>query len=247
MGVLAHKSSAWRCPARPDWVAGTRRVASAGRLRLPPSTPLWLGTPARPGYPRGRPPPLLPLQNFEQYDDDSAGLAPSGSRSRPIADPNFIGYTYKAWDAVHSKEGASLTRRGAAPAGLAHGACAGCGAQQGVCNPRLRSVRAGGRRFLATMRGINSWGRPQPSSAGKGRRHAHPASNLHCCVRWPSPQRCSQAAGEGAAHSRTTQHQPAGGSLWRCQHSVTSLSWWHLPRPLSQQPAAAFNFTPHAA
>lgn len=32
------------------------------------------------------------LQNFEQYEDDGAsGLTPGGSRSRPIADPNFIG------------------------------------------------------------------------------------------------------------------------------------------------------------
>lgn len=56
-------------------------------------------------------PPYRPLveheldtQNFEQYEDEGAGLAPGGSRSRPIADPNFIGYTYKNWDAVHSKE-----------------------------------------------------------------------------------------------------------------------------------------------
>lgn len=55
------------------------------------------------------PPPFLPsrtapalLQNFEQYEDESAGLTPGGSRSRPIADPNFIGYTYKGWDAVHA-------------------------------------------------------------------------------------------------------------------------------------------------
>ena len=47
-----------------------------------------------------RPAPAL-LQNFEQYEDESAGLTPGGSRSRPIADPNFIGYTYKGWDAVH--------------------------------------------------------------------------------------------------------------------------------------------------
>ncbi|KAL4418874.1 hypothetical protein ABPG77_002630 [Micractinium sp. CCAP 211/92] len=46
----------------------------------------------------------LDTQNFEQYEDEGAGLVPGGSRSRPIADPNFIGYTYKNWDAVHSKE-----------------------------------------------------------------------------------------------------------------------------------------------
>ena len=56
------------------------------------------------------PPPFLPsrtapalLQNFEQYEDESAGLTPGGSRSRPIADPNFIGDTYTGWDAVHAR------------------------------------------------------------------------------------------------------------------------------------------------
>lgn len=56
----------------------------------------------------GRPPRRPSSQNFEQYEDEGAGLVPGGSRSRPIADPNFIGYTYKNWDAVHSKEGAWL-------------------------------------------------------------------------------------------------------------------------------------------
>ncbi|KAI3435734.1 hypothetical protein D9Q98_001792 [Chlorella vulgaris] len=43
----------------------------------------------------------LDTQNFEQYEEESGtGLTPGGSRSRPIADPNFIGYTYKAWDVV---------------------------------------------------------------------------------------------------------------------------------------------------
>ncbi|PRW59736.1 serine threonine- kinase tricorner-like [Chlorella sorokiniana] len=47
----------------------------------------------------------LDTQNFEQYEDDGAtGLTPGGSRSRPIADPNFIGYTYKGWDAVHNTQ-----------------------------------------------------------------------------------------------------------------------------------------------
>lgn len=28
------------------------------------------------------------------------GGTPSGSRSRPVADPHFVGYTYKNWEAV---------------------------------------------------------------------------------------------------------------------------------------------------
>jgi hypothetical protein len=50
----------------------------------------------------------LDTQNFEQYEDDNppASLAAGGgSRSRPIADPHFIGYTYKNWDAVHATQG----------------------------------------------------------------------------------------------------------------------------------------------
>ncbi|EFN54238.1 hypothetical protein CHLNCDRAFT_135759 [Chlorella variabilis] len=47
----------------------------------------------------------LDTQNFEQYEDEGgSGLTPGGSRSRPIADPNFIGYTYKNWDVVHSAQ-----------------------------------------------------------------------------------------------------------------------------------------------
>jgi serine/threonine protein kinase len=50
--------------------------------------------------------PRMRPQNFEQYEDESgAGLTPGGSRFRPIADPTFIGYTYKAWDAMHSSAG----------------------------------------------------------------------------------------------------------------------------------------------
>lgn len=51
----------------------------------------------------------LDTQNFEQYEDESSSV-PSGSRSRPIADPHFIGYTYKAWDAVHGGAGEAKQR-----------------------------------------------------------------------------------------------------------------------------------------
>ncbi|PSC69607.1 serine threonine kinase 19 [Micractinium conductrix] len=57
------------------------------------------------------------VHNFEQYEDDGgSGLAPAGARSRPIADPNFIGYTYKGWDAVHSKEAKQRVKEQRAPA-----------------------------------------------------------------------------------------------------------------------------------
>ncbi|GAB4822162.1 hypothetical protein N2152v2_009208 [Parachlorella kessleri] len=63
-------------------------------------------------------PPLeheLDTQNFEQYDEDRppASMASGGSvssRSRPIADPNFIGYTYKNWDAVHATQAKQRVR-----------------------------------------------------------------------------------------------------------------------------------------
>ena len=61
----------------------------------------------------------LDTQNFEQYEDDEAGIAlESRSRSRPVADPHFVGYTYKNWEAtdpasgrqrVHSKSSAPRT------------------------------------------------------------------------------------------------------------------------------------------
>lgn len=80
-------------------------------------------------------PPFRPLQNFEQYDDDrppASMLGPSGSgRSRPIADPNFIGYTYKNWDAVHATQGARDARVWATGVGwLRAGLC--CCAEESV-------------------------------------------------------------------------------------------------------------------
>jgi serine/threonine kinase 38 len=58
----------------------------------------------------------LDTQNFEQYEDEEGGDghgASSGhgggggasggesrSRSRPVADPHFVGYTYKNWEAT---------------------------------------------------------------------------------------------------------------------------------------------------
>ncbi|KAL6768995.1 hypothetical protein ACKKBG_A17060 [Auxenochlorella protothecoides x Auxenochlorella symbiontica] len=63
------------------------------------------------------PPPYRPAitheldtQNFEQYEDPErgarAGHSPgsASSRSRPVADPNFIGYTYKPFEAVQRSD-----------------------------------------------------------------------------------------------------------------------------------------------
>ena len=47
----------------------------------------------------------LDTQNFEQYEDEEGGGgtaagAEARGRSRPVADPHFVGYTYKNWDAT---------------------------------------------------------------------------------------------------------------------------------------------------
>ena len=44
----------------------------------------------------------LDTQNFENFEDE-AGTPSSGSSKRwGRADPNFIGYTYKNWEAISS-------------------------------------------------------------------------------------------------------------------------------------------------
>ena len=43
----------------------------------------------------------LDTQNFENFDEQApAGLNPSGMKRWARADPNFVGYTYKNWEAV---------------------------------------------------------------------------------------------------------------------------------------------------
>lgn len=83
--------------------------------RTPQAHPFFAGVPWDKLYSSLAPPYRPPIeheldtQNFEQYEDDHAtNMLPPGSavsRSRPIADPNFIGYTYKNWDAVHATQG----------------------------------------------------------------------------------------------------------------------------------------------
>lgn len=60
----------------------------------------------------------LDTQNFERFDEDAAMASPSGGAKKwTKADPNFIGYTYKNWEAVHqagSEPGASVAGQVAA-------------------------------------------------------------------------------------------------------------------------------------
>ena len=55
----------------------------------------------------GRPPLTCPaVQNFEAYEGGGEGTPSSEGRGRRTrADPNFIGYTYKAWEAVSPPPG----------------------------------------------------------------------------------------------------------------------------------------------
>lgn len=49
----------------------------------------------------------LDTQNFEDYDEDVAKSAPTGVNRRRT-DPNFIGYTFKNFEAVHPDGSQSL-------------------------------------------------------------------------------------------------------------------------------------------
>lgn len=43
----------------------------------------------------------LDTQNFENFDEQvPVGLNPGGMKRWARADPNFVGYTYKNWEAV---------------------------------------------------------------------------------------------------------------------------------------------------
>ena len=54
----------------------------------------------------------LDTQNFENFDEQApVGLNPSGMKRWARADPNFVGYTYKNWEAVQpgAHDGKSLS------------------------------------------------------------------------------------------------------------------------------------------
>ena len=144
------------------------------------------------------------MQNFEQYEDESAGLTPGGSRSRPIADPNFIGYTYKGWDAVH----------GGGEPGSGQGEWWGDALREGG-----REGGSGAR--MAAQQHAARWGGPCPlpqhmqsTTARTGMWPAVLISTSPALRSPPGPLAwCSQAAGEGAAGTCAAKHQPAVGSL----------------------------------
>ena len=48
----------------------------------------------------------LDTQNFERFDEEAGPAGGSGGKRWARADPNFIGYTYKNWEAVGSPAGA---------------------------------------------------------------------------------------------------------------------------------------------
>ena len=48
----------------------------------------------------------LDTQNFERFDEEAGPPGGSGGKRWARADPNFIGYTYKNWDAVGLPAGA---------------------------------------------------------------------------------------------------------------------------------------------
>ena len=47
----------------------------------------------------------LDTQNFEEFEEKEPSSAAASNRRRLRADPNFIGYTYKNWEAVSPREG----------------------------------------------------------------------------------------------------------------------------------------------
>lgn len=54
----------------------------------------------------------LDTQNFEQYEDDEANSSANAAacRNRPVADPHFVGYTYKNWEATDAAGGKQRVR-----------------------------------------------------------------------------------------------------------------------------------------
>lgn len=50
----------------------------------------------------------LDTQNFEEFEEKEPASNSMSARRRLRADPNFIGYTYKNWEAVSPREGASV-------------------------------------------------------------------------------------------------------------------------------------------
>ena len=47
----------------------------------------------------------LDTQNFEHFDEDARGMSGAGAKRWARADPNFIGYTYKSYEAVQPSDG----------------------------------------------------------------------------------------------------------------------------------------------
>ena len=51
----------------------------------------------------------LDTQNFEHFDEEARGMSGSGAKRWARADPNFIGYTYKSYEAVQPSDGRALS------------------------------------------------------------------------------------------------------------------------------------------
>jgi hypothetical protein len=51
----------------------------------------------------------LDTQNFEQFEEEGGSGSSSSARRWARADPTFVGYTYKNWEAVGSNSGKSST------------------------------------------------------------------------------------------------------------------------------------------
>lgn len=54
----------------------------------------------------------LDTQNFEEFEEKEAASGSASNRRRLRADPNFIGYTYKNWEAVSPRQGELLSGSG---------------------------------------------------------------------------------------------------------------------------------------
>ncbi|KAF8061170.1 STK38L [Scenedesmus sp. PABB004] len=62
----------------------------------------------------------LDTQNFERFDEDASMASPGAAlRKWAVADPHFIGYTYKNWEAVHAAGGSAEHGGGASGTGAA--------------------------------------------------------------------------------------------------------------------------------
>ncbi len=113
----------------------------------------------------------LDTQNFERFDEEAGPAGGSGGKRWARADPNFIGYTYKNWEAVASPSGARarpFPRRH--PCGSGAPPLAGLARERRSAPWPRRSLCAGGARSHGTTLKSPCMGMLRPAERAQERR-----------------------------------------------------------------------------